>query len=131
MNRKTQKEIDELWAKLTAGGGQPGPCGWLEDKFGLSWQVVPTVLEDLMKGDPQKSERVMAALMKMGKIDIETLEAAAAQVSASRRAAFASRRVESSVGSGASSGRTRSGISVQASATASQPRSASRAITQL
>lgn len=78
VNCKTQKEIDELWGKLTGGGGQPGPCGWLKDKFGLSWQVVPTALKDLMKGDPQKSERVMAALMKMGKIDIETLEAAAA-----------------------------------------------------
>jgi predicted 3-demethylubiquinone-9 3-methyltransferase (glyoxalase superfamily) len=78
VNCKSQKEIDEMWAKLTAGGGQPGPCGWLKDRFGLSWQVVPTVLDDLMKGDPKKSERVMAALMKMSKIDVETLEEAAA-----------------------------------------------------
>lgn len=76
---KTQKEIDELWAKLTEGGGRPGPCGWLKDKFGLSWQVVPAELGKLMEGDPKKSERVMAALMKMGKIDIESLERAAAQ----------------------------------------------------
>jgi predicted 3-demethylubiquinone-9 3-methyltransferase (glyoxalase superfamily) len=78
VNCKSQKDIDEMWAKLTAGGGQPGPCGWLKDRFGLSWQVVPTVLGDLMKGDPKKSERVMAALMKMSKIDVETLEEAAA-----------------------------------------------------
>jgi predicted 3-demethylubiquinone-9 3-methyltransferase (glyoxalase superfamily) len=78
VNCKSQKDIDEMWAKLTAGGGQPGPCGWLKDRFGLSWQVVPTVLDDLMKGDPKKSERVMAALMKMSKIDVETLEEAAA-----------------------------------------------------
>jgi predicted 3-demethylubiquinone-9 3-methyltransferase (glyoxalase superfamily) len=79
VNCKTQKEIDELWAKLTAGGGEPGPCGWLKDKFGLSWQVVPTVLNELMKGGTKKSERVMAALMKMGKLDIATLERAAEQ----------------------------------------------------
>ena len=79
VNCRTQKEIDELWAKLTAGGGEPGPCGWLKDKFGLSWQVVPTVLNELMKGGAKKSERVMAALMKMGKIDIATLERAAEQ----------------------------------------------------
>jgi predicted 3-demethylubiquinone-9 3-methyltransferase (glyoxalase superfamily) len=76
VNCKTQKEIDELWTKLTAGGGQPGPCGWLKDKYGLSWQVVPAVLDELVK-DPKKSERVMAALMKMTKLDIETLERAA------------------------------------------------------
>lgn len=77
VNCKTQKEIDTLWAKLTAGGGQPGPCGWLKDKYGLSWQIVPAKLDELMEGDAQKSERVMAALMQMGKIDVETLEKAA------------------------------------------------------
>ena len=77
VNCRTQKEIDELWAKLTAGGGEPGPCGWLKDKFGLSWQIVPAVLNELMKGGAKKSERVMAALMKMGKLDIATLERAA------------------------------------------------------
>ena len=76
---KTQKEIDELWAKLTQGGGQPGPCGWLKDKFGLSWQIVPAVLNKLMEGDPKKAERVMAEVMKMSKLDIATLERAAEQ----------------------------------------------------
>ena len=74
---RTQKEIDELWAKLTAGGGEPGPCGWLKDRFGLSWQVVPAVLSKLMERGPKRAERVMAALMKMGKLDIATLERAA------------------------------------------------------
>ena len=77
VNCKSQKEIDELWAKLTAGGGQPSVCGWLKDKFGLSWQIVPAKMGELMEGDARKSERVMAALMKMGKIDLETLEKAA------------------------------------------------------
>jgi predicted 3-demethylubiquinone-9 3-methyltransferase (glyoxalase superfamily) len=77
VNCKTQEEIDTLWEKLTAGGGEPGPCGWLKDRFGLSWQIVPAKLNELMEDDPKKSERVMAALMKMGKIDIETLEEAA------------------------------------------------------
>lgn len=76
VNCKTQKEIDELWAKLTQGGGAPSVCGWLKDKFGLSWQITPANLGKLMEGDPKKAERVMAALMKMGKIDIETLERA-------------------------------------------------------
>ena len=76
VNCRRQKEVDELWAKLTADGGQPGPCGWLKDKFGLSWQVVPTALNELLK-DPKKAEPVMAAVMKMSKLDIETLERAA------------------------------------------------------
>jgi predicted 3-demethylubiquinone-9 3-methyltransferase (glyoxalase superfamily) len=78
VNCETQKEIDELWAKLTEGGGQPGPCGWLKDRFGLSWQVVPAVLAKLV-GNEKKSERVMGALLKMTKLDIETLEKAAEQ----------------------------------------------------
>jgi predicted 3-demethylubiquinone-9 3-methyltransferase (glyoxalase superfamily) len=78
VNCKTQKEVDEMWAKLTAGGGQPGPCGWLKDKFGLSWQVVPTALNELIASkDPGKSERVMAAMLKMSKLDIDALERAA------------------------------------------------------
>ena len=77
VNCKSQKEIDELWAKLTAGGGQPSVCGWLKDKFGLSWQIVPAKMDELMEGDARKAERVMAALMKMTKIDLETLEKAA------------------------------------------------------
>jgi predicted 3-demethylubiquinone-9 3-methyltransferase (glyoxalase superfamily) len=78
VNCETQKEIDELWAKLTQGGGKPGPCGWLKDRYGLSWQIVPTVLGKLMENE-KKSERVMAALLKMSKLDIEALEQAAEQ----------------------------------------------------
>ena len=78
VNCRRQKEVDELWTKLTADGGQPGPCGWLKDKFGMSWQVVPTVLNELIESkDPGKSERVMAAMLSMTKLDIETLERAA------------------------------------------------------
>jgi predicted 3-demethylubiquinone-9 3-methyltransferase (glyoxalase superfamily) len=74
---ETQDEIDDLWEKLTSGGGEPGQCGWLKDKFGLSWQVVPPVLFELMGDpDPDKSGRVMQALLAMGKIDIAALRAA-------------------------------------------------------
>jgi predicted 3-demethylubiquinone-9 3-methyltransferase (glyoxalase superfamily) len=78
VNCRSQKEIDAIWAKLTADGGQPGPCGWLKDKFGLSWQIVPAEINDLLK-DPKKSERVMAEVLKMSKLDVETLERAAEQ----------------------------------------------------
>ena len=75
---KTQEEVDELWEKLTADGGQPSHCAWLKDKFGVSWQIVPTVLMDLLNDpDPQKSKRVMEAMLKMTKIDIATLQQAA------------------------------------------------------
>ena len=75
---KDQAEIDAMWEKLSAGG-EKGPCGWLKDKFGLSWQVVPDFLiETLAKGDTEKSARVMAAVMKMSKLDLATLKAAAA-----------------------------------------------------
>ena len=78
VNCKTQEEVDEMWAKLTEGGGEPGPCGWLKDRYGLSWQVVPTALPELLESkDAKKSERVMAAMLKMSKLDIETLEQAA------------------------------------------------------
>ena len=77
VNCKNQKEIDTLWAKLTSGGGAPSVCGWLKDRFGLSWQIVPARFWDLMEGDPARGERVMAALMQMTKIDLETLEKAA------------------------------------------------------
>ena len=77
VNCKNQKEVDTLWAKLTAGGGEPSVCGWLKDKFGLSWQIVPAKFWELMEGDSKKGERVMAALMQMTKIDLETLEQAA------------------------------------------------------
>ncbi len=77
VNCETQEEVDELWEKLTAGGGQPGPCGWLTDKFGVSWQIVPTALGRLM-GDPdaEKARRVTEAMLKMGKLDIAGLERA-------------------------------------------------------
>jgi len=74
---KTQDEIDNYWSKLTAGGGQESQCGWLKDKFGLSWQIVPAALGELMSDpDPQKSNRVMQALLKMKKLDIATLQKA-------------------------------------------------------
>jgi predicted 3-demethylubiquinone-9 3-methyltransferase (glyoxalase superfamily) len=76
---ETQDEVDHYWNRLTADGGQEGPCGWLKDKFGLSWQVVPSALPKLMAAaDPAASARVMNAFMKMKKFDIATLERAAA-----------------------------------------------------
>ena len=75
---KTQDEVDAFWSKLSEGG-EEGPCGWLKDRFGLSWQIVPTVLPELLGNpDREKAQRVMAAMMKMKKIDIEALERAAA-----------------------------------------------------
>src|SRR6476469_462817 len=75
---ETQAELDAKWDKLIAGGGRPVECGWLKDKYGLSWQIVPAQLERLlMSGDKASNERVMAAVMKMTKLDIATLEAAA------------------------------------------------------
>jgi len=70
----TQEEIDDYWAKLTEGG-QEVQCGWLKDKFGVSWQIVPTILPTLMT-DPSRAERVMKAYMQMVKFDIKTLEEA-------------------------------------------------------
>jgi predicted 3-demethylubiquinone-9 3-methyltransferase (glyoxalase superfamily) len=73
---KSQAEVDELWEKLSAGG-EPGQCGWLKDKFGLSWQIVPSVLMELLSDpDPEKSQRVMTAMLKMTKIEIATLKQA-------------------------------------------------------
>jgi predicted 3-demethylubiquinone-9 3-methyltransferase (glyoxalase superfamily) len=73
---KSQAEVDELWDKLSAGGAT-SQCGWLKDKYGLSWQIVPARLNELMeKGDAEKSNRMMAALFKMTKLDIAALEAA-------------------------------------------------------
>ena len=78
VNCKTQQEVDEFWRKLTAGGGQEIECGWLKDKYGLAWQITPTILTELIGDpDPQKANRVMAAMMKMKKIDIATLKRAA------------------------------------------------------
>ncbi len=73
----TQQEIDYYWEKLTADGGQPSQCGWLKDKYGLSWQVAPSKIGDwLTDPDKKKSARVFAAIMPMGKIDLATLEKA-------------------------------------------------------
>jgi predicted 3-demethylubiquinone-9 3-methyltransferase (glyoxalase superfamily) len=73
-----QEEVDRLWAHLTADGGRPVQCGWLKDKYGLSWQIVPQRLIDLMSDpDPAKAKRVMQAMLQMVKIDIAGLEAAA------------------------------------------------------
>src|SRR5205085_5499680 len=73
----TQEEVDYYWEKLTADGGEPGQCSWLKDKYGLSWQVQPRLLIELL-GDPHKAkaERVMNAMMEMTKIDIAALEKA-------------------------------------------------------
>jgi predicted 3-demethylubiquinone-9 3-methyltransferase (glyoxalase superfamily) len=77
---ETQEEVDAYWSKLSAGG-EEGPCGWLKDKFGLSWQIVPTVLVELLgDADREKSQRVMAAMLQMKKIEIDALERAAAKV---------------------------------------------------
>ena len=71
-----QDEVDTYWEKLSAGG-QPGPCSWLKDRYGLSWQIVPTALIELLTDpDPVKSQRVMAAMMKMGRLDIAALRQA-------------------------------------------------------
>ena len=75
VNCDTQEEVDYFWEKLTAGGGQEIFCGWLKDKFGLSWQVVPTVLIEMLQDkDHEKSERVMKAMLQMQKIDIKALK---------------------------------------------------------
>lgn len=74
---ETQEEVDDLWAKLTADGGAPSQCGWLKDKFGLSWQIVPFALPEMLKDpDPEKSKRVMEALLQMSKLDINRLKRA-------------------------------------------------------
>ena len=78
VNCENQQEIDEYWSKLTVDGGQESMCGWLKDKFGFSWQIVPTVLGTLMGDtDPKKANRVMQALLQMKKLDIAKLKAAA------------------------------------------------------
>jgi len=73
----TQDEVDYYWSALTQGGGQEGPCGWLKDKFGLSWQVVPSAIPRMMSDpDSARSARVMNAVMKMKKIDLAAIERA-------------------------------------------------------
>ena len=79
---ETQEEIDYYWEKLS-DGGQEGPCGWLKDKFGLSWQVVPTGMEEILNDpDSERGRRAMEAMLKMGKLDIAALRAAADGVAA-------------------------------------------------
>lgn len=76
---ETQQEVDELWTKLSEGG-EPGRCGWLKDRFGLSWQIIPTALGKLLSDkDPRKAGRVMRAMLQMSKIDIQGLQQAYAQ----------------------------------------------------
>jgi predicted 3-demethylubiquinone-9 3-methyltransferase (glyoxalase superfamily) len=77
VNCDTQNEVDYFWEKLTADGGQESQCGWLKDKFGVSWQITPTILIDMLNDkDAKKAERVMKAMMQMQKIDIKTLKEA-------------------------------------------------------
>lgn len=77
---ESQQEVDEYWSKLTADGGEESQCGWLKDKYGLSWQIVPNALGGLLSDpDPEKSQRVFNALMQMKKIDLATLERAYTQ----------------------------------------------------
>jgi predicted 3-demethylubiquinone-9 3-methyltransferase (glyoxalase superfamily) len=73
---ETQDEVDELWERLT-DGGEPGPCGWLTDRFGVSWQIIPRTLGELLNDDdPEKAQRVMQAMLQMRKIEIEGLQRA-------------------------------------------------------
>lgn len=73
-----QAEVDRLWDALTADGGEPGPCGWLKDRFGVSWQIVPRRLNELVQDrDQERARRAMEAMLKMGKIEVDELERAA------------------------------------------------------
>ena len=73
----SQAEVDELWEKLTADGGEEGNCGWLKDKYGLSWQIIPTALNEMLSDpDPEKAGRAMQAMLKMNKIDLQGLKQA-------------------------------------------------------
>jgi predicted 3-demethylubiquinone-9 3-methyltransferase (glyoxalase superfamily) len=76
VNCETQEKIDEMWEKLSKGG-EKGQCGWLKDKYGLSWQIVPPVLSEMLQNkNAEKSERVMKAMLQMKKLDIKTLKQA-------------------------------------------------------
>lgn len=76
VNCETQQEVDDLWEKLSAGG-RKDRCGWLQDKYGVSWQIVPTILSKLMQNkDPEKAKRVMQAMLQMDKLDIGKLQQA-------------------------------------------------------
>ena len=87
VNCETQDEVDELWEKLS-DGGEEGQCGWLKDRYGLSWQIVPTALGEMLQDkDPEKAKRVMKAMLQMGKIDIAALKRAYEQQTAKASAA--------------------------------------------
>ncbi len=78
VNCDTQQEIDTLWEKLTADGGEPGQCGWLKDRFGVSWQLTPSAMQELISDqDPARADRVLHALMPMTKPDLRVLRQAA------------------------------------------------------
>jgi len=86
VNCETQQEVDDLWEKLSAGG-RTDRCGWLQDKFGLSWQIIPTVLGRLLGDkDPQRAKRAMQAMLQMTKIDINKLQQAAAEANSTATA---------------------------------------------
>jgi len=77
VSRETQQEVDYYWDALIAGGGKPSRCGWLEDRFGLSWQIIPTALSDMLgEANRKKTDRAMQAMLQMDKIDIAKLRAA-------------------------------------------------------
>ena len=77
VNCESQAEVDDLWERLTTDGGEPGPCGWLKDKYGVSWQITPTRLIELLQDeDAEKAQRVMKAMLQMGKIEVAELEEA-------------------------------------------------------
>jgi len=77
VNCESQDEVDMLWRKLTSNGGAEGQCGWLKDKYGPSWQIIPTALGQMLSDpDPEKAQKVMSAMLKMKKIDVETLRQA-------------------------------------------------------
>ena len=79
VNCKDQGEVDRLWSALTADGGEEGQCGWLKDRFGLSWQIIPERMGELLSDpDPGRAQRAMQAMLQMQKIDVKVLEAAAA-----------------------------------------------------
>jgi predicted 3-demethylubiquinone-9 3-methyltransferase (glyoxalase superfamily) len=72
----SQEEVDYFWEKLTENGGKEGRCGWLKDKFGMSWQIVPSAFNKMAAGDPAKSQRMFAAMQQMNKMDIQKLQQA-------------------------------------------------------
>ena len=75
VNCEDQDEIDYFWSRLTADGGEESQCGWLKDKFGLSWQIIPENMNDLVAGpDPEGSKRAMEAMLKMNKLDVQKLQ---------------------------------------------------------